>query len=132
MRAIDTNLLVRYFTNDETQQVAIVGRLFEECQQDQEPIFVSIPVVCELTWVLSFRFGYARTQIADALQELLEQSAFCIENASLMSQALGSFRNGPAGLADYLIGEIAAAAGCRDIVTFDKRLKGTPGFPILG
>jgi predicted nucleic-acid-binding protein len=34
-------------------------------------------------------------------------------------------------LTDYLIGEIASAAGCRDTVTFDRALKGSLGFTIL-
>jgi predicted nucleic-acid-binding protein len=131
MRAADTNLLVRYFTTDDVRQVALVDRLFSDCLDRRETIFISIPVICELTWVLGVSHGFAKIEIADALGRLLDQPLFQVEREPLLRRALESYRDGRGGLADYLIGEIASDAGCRDTVTFDKRLKGSPGFTIL-
>ncbi len=131
MRALDTNLLVRYFTTDDTRQVAIVERFFSECLENREQIFISIPVICELTWVLSFSHGFAKAEIADALKRMLDQPLFAIEREPLVRKALQSYRDGRGGLADYLIGELASDVGCRDTVTFDKRLRSSSGFTIL-
>jgi len=131
MRALDTNLLVRYFTSDDTRQVAIVDQFLSECLENRERVFVSIPVICELTWVLDVSHGFAKTEIADALRAMLDQPTFSIERESLVRRALRSYREGRGGLADYLIGEVAADTGCRDTVTFDRRLKGSPGFTLL-
>jgi predicted nucleic-acid-binding protein len=131
MRAADTNLLVRYFTADDTRQVGLVDRFFNECMDSREPVFISIPVICELTWVLSFSHGFAKVEIADALVRLLDQPLFEIEREPLVRRALAGYRVGRGGLTDYLIGELAAAAGCRDTVTFDRALKGAPGFTLL-
>ncbi|HEV1284630.1 MAG TPA: type II toxin-antitoxin system VapC family toxin [Bryobacteraceae bacterium] len=131
MRAADTNLLVRYFTTDDARQVALVDRLFSDCLDRRETIFISIPVICELTWVLSVSHGFAKIEIADALGRLLDQPLFQVEREPFLRRALESYRDGRGGLADYLIGEIASDAGCRDTVTFDKRLKGSPGFTLL-
>jgi predicted nucleic-acid-binding protein len=131
MRAADTNLLVRYFTTDDTRQVGIVDRFLAECMDRREPVFISIPVICELTWVLSFSHGFAKGEIADALGRLLDQPLFQCEREPLVRRALQGYRIGRGGLTDYLIGELAASVGCRDTVTFDRRLKGSPGFTIL-
>jgi predicted nucleic-acid-binding protein len=131
MRAADTNLLVRYFTTDDARQVGLVDRFFSECMDRREQIFISIPVICELTWVLSFSHGFAKAEIADALGLLLDQPLFQIEREPLVRRALQGYRDGRGGLSDYLIGELAADAGCRDTVTFDRRLKNSPGFTIL-
>jgi predicted nucleic-acid-binding protein len=131
MRALDTNLLVRYFTTDDTRQVAIVERFFSECLENREQIFISIPVICELTWVLSFSHGFAKAEIADALKRMLDQPLFAIEREPLVRKALQSYRDGRGGLADYLIGELASDVGCLDTVTFDKRLRSSSGFTIL-
>jgi len=131
MRAIDTNLLVRYFTTDDPRQVTLVERFFTECAETPEPVFISIPVLCELTWVLSFSHRFAKVDVADALERLLNQPLFQVEREPLVRRALKEYSNGRGGLADYLIGEIALEAGCRDTVTFDKRLKGSRGFTIL-
>lgn len=131
MRAIDTNILVRYFTADDARQVALVDRLLSECRVDHEPVFISIPVICELTWVLAYSHRFAKSEIAEALERLLDQPLFRIEGEPLVRRALESYRGGRGGLADYLIGQLASDAGCRDTVSFDKRLKGSPGFTIL-
>jgi predicted nucleic-acid-binding protein len=130
MRAADTNLLVRYFADD-PRQVAIVDTLFGECMDRGEQIFISIPVICELSWVLSVSHDFAKPEIADALARLLDQALFEVENELLVRRALESYETGRGGLTDYLIGELAQEAGCRDTVTFDKALKGAPGFTIL-
>lgn len=104
---------------------------FSECMDRREPVFISIPVICELTWVLSYSRGFAKPQIADVLERLLDQPLFRVEREPLMCRALDRYRQGRGDLAYYLTGEIASEAGCRDTVTFDKRLKGSPGFTIL-
>lgn len=131
MRGADTNLLVRYFTADDTRQVGLVDRFLDECADKKETVFISIPVICELTWVLSFSHGFSKMEIADALVRLLDQPLFEIEREPLVRRALAGYRTGRGGLTDYLIGELAAGAGCRDTVTFDRALKGAPGFTIL-
>jgi predicted nucleic-acid-binding protein len=131
MRAADTNLLVRYFTADDRRQVAIVDALFGECMDRGEQIFVSIPVICELAWVLSVSHRFTKPEIADALARLLDQTLFEVESELLVRRALKSYDNGRGGLTDYLISEIATAAGCRDTVTFDRALKGSHGFTLL-
>ncbi len=42
------------------------------------------------------------------------------------------YHRGKGNFTDYLIGEISRQAGCRDTVTFDRGLKGAPGFTLLG
>jgi len=131
MRALDTNLLVRYFTTDDTRQVALVEQFLSECFDNREQVFVSIPVICELSWVLSFSHRFAKAEIALALTKMLDQPLFHIEKEPLVRRALERYRGGRGGLADYLIVEVASDGGCRDTVTFDKRLRGSPGFTLL-
>jgi predicted nucleic-acid-binding protein len=106
-------------------------RSFSECADRGEHVFISIPVICELAWVLSVSHHFAKSEIADALARLLDQTLFEVENALLVRRALKSYDTGRGGLTDYLIGEIASAAGCRDTVTFDRALKNAAGFTLL-
>ena len=131
MRALDTDVLVRFVTCDDAGQAAVVERLFAECHRNHEHLFISAPVICELVWVLKNGLRQARTEIVKLLDRLTEDDLFQIEREPLVLRALARYRDGKADFADYLIGEIAAAAGCRDTVTFDKTLKNAPGFTIL-
>src|ERR1700722_4517294 len=123
MRAVDTNVLVRYLTNDDQKQASEVERLFRDCNQRQEQIFVSIPVMCELAWVLGGNYKQTKLQIADALDWFVNDPLFSLDQEPLVRIALDRYRHGRGSFADYLIGAIAADAGCRDALSFDRGLR---------
>jgi predicted nucleic-acid-binding protein len=131
MRAVDTNVLVRFFTKDDLRKYSEVERLLDACDRRQEQVFVSIPVLCELVWVLSIRYRQTKHQIEPILVGMLEDPLFKMEQESSVRTALDRYRTGKGNFADYLIGAIGVDAGCRDIVTFDRDLRGIPGFTIL-
>jgi predicted nucleic-acid-binding protein len=131
MRALDTNVLVRFVTNDDAGQAAIVERLFAECHRSHEHLFISTPVMCELVWVLKNGLRQTRADIVKIIDGLIEDDLFQIEHETLVFRALDRYRGGSADFADDLIGHLASHAGCRDTLTFDKALKGSPGFTIL-
>jgi predicted nucleic-acid-binding protein len=131
MRAIDTNVLVRYVVNDDPKQAAVVDRFFEQCQTSQEPVFIPVLVLCELVWVLDRLFGQTKRQLIETLERLLAVSFFRFDQESAIRQSLEHYRLGKATFPDYLIGEISRQAGCRDTVSFDRDLRGASGFSIL-
>jgi len=130
MIAADTNLIVRHLTHDDIVQTAIVQRLFEEAEARGEPIFVSQVVLAEVCWALSAVYHFPRPAVATAVRSLLDDSAFLVESRPLVEDALGQFRRGSAGFADYLIGVVARNAGASSTLTFDRRLGRSPGFTL--
>jgi predicted nucleic-acid-binding protein len=48
-----------------------------------------------------------------------------------VNQALFQYRQGRADFPDYLLGCQGRRAGCEVILTFDRRLRNTPGFSLL-
>jgi predicted nucleic-acid-binding protein len=87
--------------------------------------------MCELVWVLKNGLRQTRADIVNIIDGLIEDDLFQIEHETLVFRALDRYRGGSADFADYLIGHLASHAGCRDTLTFDKALKGSPGFTIL-
>ena len=130
MRAVDTNILVRFITKDDLKRFAEVERLFDRCAQRQEQVFVSIPVVCELVWVLRVGYRQPKQEIVSVLEFLLNDGLFHLDQEPLIRTALERYQHGKGGFSDYLIGAIAADVGCRDTVTFDRDLRGS-GFTVL-
>lgn len=125
MIGLDTNILVRYLTQDEQQQ----GQKATELIQNHQPGFISNIVLCELVWVLKGEpYKLSKDQILNTLEAMLQSSAFEFENRSNIYQALQRTKQGRADFSDYLIGAIAHQAGCQKTVTFDRKLKGEKGF----
>jgi predicted nucleic-acid-binding protein len=131
VRALDTNVLLRYLVVDDPRQAAIAEKIIDECRQSEEPIFITALALCETVWVLRRVYGQSKIQIVSAVETILNMDLLRFEHDRLVRRAFDQFRHSPADFTDYLMGEIATAAGCRDTVTFDRALKGSPGFTTL-
>jgi predicted nucleic-acid-binding protein len=131
VRGLDTNLLVRYVTDDDPTQAAMVQALFRDMEAEGERLHVSCIVLCELCWTLR---GYdcSREDISAVLARLLATGLFDIQDSDLVRYALEEYRQGRGDFADYLIGWQNRRAGCIDTVTFDRKLKKASGFAFLG
>jgi predicted nucleic-acid-binding protein len=129
VNGLDTNVLVRFLTADEPLQSGAARRLVESAEIHGERLHISTLVLAELVWVLrGARYARSRSEIADALDALLDATVFEIQDRDLVRRAASSFRNGPADFSDYLIGQLDRRAGCTATLTFDRRLLTTEGF----
>ncbi len=130
MKALDTNVLVRFLVGDDRAQRARAARFIRtECSQD-DPCFINRIVLCELVWVLESSYGYRRDRIAAALNQVLRARQLHIENLAEAWTALREYESG-ADFADSLIAAINRAAGCDYTATFDRRASRVPGFRVL-
>jgi predicted nucleic-acid-binding protein len=120
---LDTNVLVRYLTQDDPSQAAKASRIIDAAAAGE--LFVSSVVVCELVWVLEDSYDHKRDQIAQILERLLLTGQFAFEDKALLWQVLADYRDGRGDLADYVIGRLARRAGSSETVTFDRALKGS-------
>lgn len=71
MRAVDTNILVRLLTRDDPKQVAAAEAFVEQ------GAWVSLPVLTETSWVLSAAYGRSPSEIAAAIERLLDHEVLC-------------------------------------------------------
>ena len=132
MRGLDTNVLVRLFTEDDPSQHALARSFVESCEDTDQELHVSAVVLCELVWTLAgTRYRSTREMQAQVVEELLETAIFVVEDHDLAKIALEDFRAGRGDLADYLIGRVNARAGSTDTVTFDRSLEAEKGFTVL-
>jgi predicted nucleic acid-binding protein len=68
---LDTNILVRYLTQDDPDQSGKVTRAMEEATRSGEPLFVNHIVLCELVWVLEAVYRLPKPKILSALEHIL-------------------------------------------------------------
>lgn len=118
MIGLDTNVLVRYFAQDDAEQSARATVLIESLT-DAKPGYLSQVVLIELVWVLQRCYDASREMTADTLERLLRTQELVVQDAEQVWQALRIYRQG-GDFADCLIARVAMAAGCDEVVTFDK------------
>lgn len=123
MKGLDTNVLVRYLTQDDPGQSRRANALIERTLVKGERCYISVIVLCELVWVLRGAYQLDRETVATSLERMLQVSQFSIEDKDLVRAALEDYRRGPGDFSDYLIGRRNQRAGCHDTATFDRKLK---------
>lgn len=114
MRAIDTNILVRFLADDDAIQAEKTRKLLAEYE-----VFVATTVLLETEWVLRGAYGLAKGDVLAALRAFAGLPSVSLEDPLRVEKAL-TWAAGGMDFADAL--HLAAAEGCEAFVTFDRRL----------
>jgi predicted nucleic-acid-binding protein len=130
MIGLDTNLLVRFFMQDDAEQTAAVSRLFSTLHA-KNPGFVSVIVLVELHWVLERVYKVDRDSRLVITESILSADQLKIESAPFVRQALSLSKTTKADFPDCLIAKLLESAGCQTIYTFDKAAAKHAGMTLL-
>jgi predicted nucleic-acid-binding protein len=120
MIGIDTNLLVRYLTQDDPAQSKKASAVIEKALAGESGVFINHVVLCEVVWVLDRAYGFPRVTLGDVLEKILQGKQFEIEDKPTAWQALNDFKSSKADYADCLIGVKNRKAGCTTTLTLDR------------
>jgi predicted nucleic-acid-binding protein len=128
MIGLDTNVLVRYLTQDDRVQSAKATELIEQRLTRRDPGFISIVAMAEAVWVLERAYRLGDVEIATTIERTLQADSLVVENEQEVFTAMIALKEGRGSFADALIGALCARAGCSATVTFDQKALRLPGF----
>ncbi len=131
MIGLDTNILVRYLTQDDPVQSAQAIEILERRLTPKNPGFVSVVAIVEMVWVLDRAYGLTVQEIATAVERLLQVEVLTIESEQEVFTAMVALKQGRGSFADVLIAELGARAGCTHTLTFDQKAGRLPGFELV-
>ncbi|MFD1701404.1 PIN domain-containing protein [Methylopila henanensis] len=131
MIGVDTNILARYFLEDDPVWTKRADRFLEEELTPEAPGYVNPLTLAELVWTVRKHPGYDRQGMARLIEGLLSFDRLVIGEADAVAAALESFRAGGAGFADHLIAELNSRAGAAPTVTIDRKARQRPPFKPL-
>lgn len=114
MKAIDTNIVVRFLTGENAPQTAIARQVIT-----QGDVFVSTTVMLESAWVLRSVYGFGRQEVIRALRAFVGLPGVTVEAPALLSDAFDHAESGM-DFADAL--HLDATMDCDGFVTFDRAL----------
>lgn len=120
MIGIDTNILVRYFTQDNLEQAQIVEQLIDSYATSFNSLFVNNIVMCELVWVLERGYKYSKEEVSKVIKQMLSTEEFAFENQELLWLALSQYNQNKLDFSDALIGELNKKFSCSETLTFDQ------------
>jgi len=118
---IDTNLLVRYLTDDDPQKAKAVDVLLNRAGKGELRILIPSIVVAELVWVLESSYKMIADEIAKLVEAILNTPGIDVQDKRIIKAALSLYRTKEIDLIDAWIIEFARARGAKKIYTFDKK-----------
>ncbi|MCB1226037.1 MAG: type II toxin-antitoxin system VapC family toxin [Verrucomicrobiales bacterium] len=116
MTGLDTNVLIRYLTQDDESQFRIVLSLLTK---KGAVYFLPDLVLLETNWVLQSVYGWSDEDAMDAFERLMTIHNLVFENEARLRRAIGRWRNG-ADFHDAWIVDRCMEQGCGKVATFDK------------
>lgn len=122
MRAVDTNVLVRLVSGDDSVQVAAAEEFVAS------GAWVSHVVLVECVWVLQSVYSVPHSRLVAAIEALRDHEVLVLQEPDVVAAALAIFREHPkVGFSDCLVLEIARKAGHIPLGTFDHALSKQSG-----
>ncbi len=131
MKALDTNVLVRFITKDDEKQANLIYQLFEQIEEKNDKLFVPLLVVLEVIWVLQSVYEVSNADILATFSDLLSMPILFFESEEVVRSFIDSAHNTKFDLSDLLIAHSAYLSGCQSILTFDKKASKFKYFELL-
>ena len=131
MNGLDTNILVRYLTQDDPIQSRKATELIERRFTSERPGFISLVTIAETVWVLGSVYELTRLEIANTIERILQADTLLVQNEQQVFTAMVSLRLGWGAFADALIAALGTWAGCDSTLTFDRKALRLGGFELL-
>src|SRR3989304_2055017 len=88
---IDSNIILRYLTDEPPAQAEPVARLFNRIAAGEITVWVDDIVIAEVVWTLSSYYKMSRKETTEALLRLLSEEGIICERGSAVQAALVIF-----------------------------------------
>jgi len=130
MIGLDTNILVRYLTQDDPIQSPKARELIERRLTEEKPGFVSIVAMVETVCVLERAYRLTPHEIVGAVERVLQTDVLVVENEQEVFTAMIALKEGQGSFADAVIAALGVRMGCSCTLTFDRKALRLPGFEL--
>lgn len=121
MKAVDTNIILRFLTLDDPDQASLAT----DCIRGG--VYISHGVLMETEWALRSGYQWEAARINSELADLIAMECVEVDRADALRWALDRHRAG-ADWADML--HVIASTGYDAFVTFEKRLREGTASPV--
>ena len=118
---IDTNLFIRYLTNDDPQKADRVDRLLEQAANGKINLMTAEMVLAEVVWVLESYYNLEKARIAEMLKAILSTPGLEVLNGRVVENALQYYSLQNIDFVDAYIVALMQKHKITGIYSFDKK-----------
>lgn len=129
---IDTNIFLRFLTDDVPEQVEAIDRLLTRVEKGALELHTSVLTIAEVVWTLESYYGLQPDDVRNKVIGILNTKGLHVENAELIAQAMGIYVYENIDFVDAYNGLWMRERGINTAITFDtKHFRSIPGITSL-
>ena len=118
---VDTNLFIRYLTNDDPEKADRVDRLLDQAVKRKISLVTAEMVLAEVVWVLESFYKIDKHQITDMLKAILATPGLEVLNGKTVENALQYYAFQNIDFIDAYIVALMQKLKIEGIYSFDKK-----------
>ena len=118
---VDTNLFIRYLTNDDPILADRVEQLLDDAATGSAQLVTTELVIAESVWVLESSYHLNHAQIAPLMRGILATPGIEVINGDLVGKALVMYELQNIDFVDAYIAALMEKQGITDIYSYDKK-----------
>ncbi|MGZ9235307.1 MAG: PIN domain-containing protein [Anaerolineales bacterium] len=118
---VDTNLFLRFLTNDVPAQADAVEKLLRQAEQNKIQLVTNSMVIAEIVWTLESYYESEREDIQNKILAILNTSGLEIPESSLILKAIIWYAEKNVDFIDAYTAAWMEQKGIEKIYTFDQK-----------
>lgn len=118
---VDTNLFIRYLTNDDIEKANRVEELLDKAALGKVRLITCEVVLAEVVWVLESYYNLNKVQIAEHLEAILATPGLNVLNGKVVEKAVEYYLNENIDFIDAYIVSLMNKLNISSIYSFDKK-----------
>ena len=118
---VDTNLFIRYLTNDDPALADRVEQLLDDAATGALQLVTTELVIAETVWVLESSYHLNNARIAPLVRGILATPGLEVINGDLIGKALVMYELQNIDFVDAYIAALMEKQGIQDIYSYDRK-----------
>ncbi len=118
---VDTNLFIRYLTDDDPEKADRVETLLGEASEGRVRLVTADLVLVELVWVLESSYDLKPVEIAPMIRSILATPGMEVINGALLAKALDHYEGNNIDIVDGYIAALMEKLNITDVYSFDRK-----------
>jgi len=120
MKFIDTNIFIRFLTNDIPDKAAACEGIFREAADKNESLFTTEMVIAEIIWVLESYYELPKKEVQEMVEKILITPFLLCPQKDLILNALTLYGDKNIDYIDAYNASILREQGIKEVYSYDR------------
>jgi predicted nucleic-acid-binding protein len=120
MKFIDTNIFIRFLTNDIPDKAAACEGIFREAAEKNESLFTTEMVIAEIIWVLESYYELPKKEVQEMVEKILITPFLLCPQKDLILNALTLYGDKNIDYIDAYNASVVREQGIKEVYSYDR------------